>query len=88
MASSIHGTGWCAASLYVLTEMLLFFLQMNDCKNLEICLSMQRDCIIKRFWVQKKSTQGKKLSIFLNAHSEQEMICCSVSRVLLSFQSC
>lgn len=96
MNSSIHGSvsGWCTTSQYGLTQMclLLFFfsLLMNDCKNLEACLSMHwvslGDSIIKQFWIEKKSTPGKRKKrkkkkkrevILFNAHSEQEVNCCS-----------
>lgn len=51
---------------------------MNDCKSLEVCLSMQveslwRDCIIKQFCAEQKSTRGKKQTKeveYFYSHSE------------------
>lgn len=52
-----------------------FSLQMNDGQNLKACLSMhfeslqKWDRIVKQFWIEKKSTRGKKTRVFLDAHS-------------------
>lgn len=53
---------------------------MND---LKACLimhveSLERDCIIKQFWIEKKITPlKKKQRVFFNTHTEQEINYCS-----------
>lgn len=93
-ASSIHGaeSGWCTASRCALPEMCLLFFFADEWLykpeglfKYALWVSLERDRIIKQFWIEKKSTPGKKQNkkqrIFFDAHSELNRKWIAVQRI-------